>query len=254
MKSYSKAKVLLNEQIANSIFNLTLKCDDIKSVAPGQFIMLYADRQKNILPRPISICEFIKQGEIRLVYQVVGEGTTYFSQLKQQDEVSLIAPLGNGFNVSENFKNAAIIGGGIGIPPLLQLCKTIIETKPEAKIMAFLGYRSQPFLYEDFEKLGVNVKISTDDGSVGFKGNAVSNLKKSGLKPDIIYCCGPKPMLKAAAQYANEQNVICQISTEERMACGIGACVGCVVKSKDGNYKKVCKDGPVFYSNEVEIC
>ena len=135
------------------------------------------------------------------------------------------------------------------MPPLIETCKQL-----KGKKIVVLGFRSGSFLVEEFEKLGAKVYVATDDGSVGFKGNVVDLLRAEGIKGDMIYSCGPKIMLKFLSMYAEENNIPCQVSMEERMACGIGACVGCVVQIKDGEgwaYKKVCKDGPVFDSREV---
>ena len=162
-----------------------------------------------------------------------------------------MGPLGNGF--TKEGKKAILIGGGIGIPPMLQLAK---ELDCEKTIV--LGYRDSLFLKEEFESLG-DVYVSTEDGSAGTKGNVIDAIKENGITGDVIFACGPKPMLKGVKAFAMENNIIAQISMEERMACGIGACLACVCESKEKdehsnvNNKRVCCDGPVFYAQEVEL-
>lgn len=249
MKSIEIAKVISINFINDLICDLKLSCPIIaKEAKAGQFVEVYPDNGVNLLSRPISICEINKEeGSLRLVFQIVGKGTKLFSELKQNDEIRLLGPCGNGYTLGEG--KSILVGGGIGVPPLLETCKQLKGEK-----IVVLGFRSGSFLLEEFEKLGAKVYIATDDGSVGFKGNVVDLLKAEDIKGDMIYSCGPKIMLKFLSLYAEENNIPCQVSMEERMACGIGACVGCVVQIKDGDswtYKKVCKDGPVFDSKEV---
>lgn len=249
MKSIEIAKVISINFITDVICDLKLSCPVIANEAmAGQFVEVYPDNGINLLSRPISICEINKEeGILRLVFQIVGKGTKLFSELKFGDEVRLLGPCGNGYTLSEG--KSVLVGGGIGVPPLIETCKQL-----KGKKIVVLGFRSGSFLVEEFEKLGAKVYVATDDGSVGFKGNVVDLLRAEGIKGDMIYSCGPKIMLKFLSMYAEENNIPCQVSMEERMACGIGACVGCVVQIKDGEgwaYKKVCKDGPVFDSREV---
>lgn len=249
MKSIEIAKVISINFITDVICDLKLSCPVIaKEAMAGQFVEVYPDNGINLLSRPISICEINKEeGILRLVFQIVGKGTKLFSELKPDDEVRLLGPCGNGYTLSEG--KSVLVGGGIGVPPLIETCKQL-----KGKKIVVLGFRSGSFLVEEFEKLGAKVYVATDDGSVGFKGNVVDLLRAEGIKGDMIYSCGPKIMLKFLSMYAEENNIPCQVSMEERMACGIGACVGCVVQIKDGEgwaYKKVCKDGPVFDSREV---
>ncbi|MBR4027137.1 MAG: dihydroorotate dehydrogenase electron transfer subunit [Lachnospiraceae bacterium] len=249
------AVVVSQKEIATDIFDLTLQTKEIaKHAKAGQFISMYCNDKTKILPRPISLCEIDREkGTLRLIYRVTGEhtGTKQFSQMKAGEEVGIIGPLGNGFTLGE--KKAFLIGGGIGIPPMLQLAK---ELKCEKEMI--LGFRDELFLMEDFEKLG-NVYVSTDDGSAGTKGTVIDAIKANALEADVIYACGPTPMLRALKTYAEENNMQCYISMEERMACGIGACLACVCKSKEKdhhtnvNNKRVCKEGPVFDAREVEL-
>mgnify|MGYP000969143762 CR=1 FL=1 len=249
-----KVNIEENIQIGNNVFSMWLKVPDIiNQVKAGQFISLFCNNESRLLPRPISICEINKdRAMIRLVYRVVGAGTEEFSQLNKNDSIDIMGPLGNGFTLEGN--KAILIGGGIGIPPMLELAKQLTCEKH-----IVLGYRdSDTFLAEEFKNYG-DVYIATEDGSVGTKGNVIDAVRSNNLEADIIYACGPTPMLKGIKDYAKEHGIRTQISMEERMACGVGACLGCVCKSKEKdhhtkiNNKRVCKDGPVFYGEEVEL-
>ncbi|MBR6401021.1 MAG: dihydroorotate dehydrogenase electron transfer subunit [Firmicutes bacterium] len=253
MKKTETAEVLSNNRLAEGIYDITLKCPGIAPMAKaGQFIEIYPDNGANLLSRPISICG-AGEDTLRIVFQVVGKGTDLFSKLKQGDKVRILGTCGNGYTLESG--SALLVGGGIGVPPLLETAKRLIASG--CKVTAVLGFRSGSFLSDEFEKLGAEVHIATDDGSVGFKGNVVDLIKAKNLAADTVYSCGPKIMLKFLAMHCEGQNMPLQVSMEERMACGIGACVGCVVKIKDETaadgwtYKKVCKDGPVFDSREV---
>jgi len=253
MKEIKHALILDNQLIADNIYKMTLEADGIaREVKAGQFVNLYCKGEAKLLPRPISICEIDKdRGRITLVYGVVGQGTKEFSTLKAGEKIEVLGPLGNGFKIDESKAKNIIVGGGMGTPPLVELVK---QLKGEKEV--YLGFRSQSILLEAFKVYGANVHVATEDGSEGFKGNVLELLKKNNAKGEIIYSCGPKPMLKAIAAWAKENEIAMQVSLEERMACGIGACVGCVCKIKekdelDWQHKKVCKDGPVFWSDEV---
>lgn len=247
------AVVLSQKEIGNGIFDLLIQTENIaKNAKAGQFISLYSNDSSRLLPRPISLCEINREeGTLRLVYRVAGKGTEEFSQLKEKDTVRVLGPLGNGFDLGE--KSAFLIGGGIGIPPMLQLAK---ELKCQKQIV--LGYRDELFLLDDFKGLG-DVYFSTEDGSAGTKGNVIDAIKANGLKADVIYACGPTPMLRGLKEFAIENDMECYISMEERMACGIGACLACVCKTKEKdhhtnvNNKRICKEGPVFNAREVEL-
>lgn len=246
------AKVISQERIATDIYSMWISCEAADTAAPGQFISVYTKDAGKLLPRPISICEIDrKQHRLRIVYRVVGGGTKQFSAYKEGEDMEILGPLGNGFPLKE--KKAFLMGGGIGIPPMLELAK---QLNCERQIIA--GYRDELFLTEDLEKYG-KLYIATEDGSAGTKGNVMDAIAANGLDADIIYACGPRPMLRAIKAYAIEHDIECYISMEERMACGIGACLACVCQSKevDGHShvhnKRVCKDGPVFPATEVEL-
>lgn len=253
-KQCKLVKVISQEMLASDIYSLRLNVGDMAdSAKPGQFVSLYSNDSSRMLPRPISICEIDrKAGSLRLVYRVVGEGTKEFSGLTSGDEVKVMGPLGNGYTLKDS--KGILVAGGIGIPPMLQLAK---ELKSEMTIV--LGYRdSELFLKEDFEGLG-RIIIATEDGSVGTKGNVLDAIKAEGVTGDVLYSCGPTPMLKALKAYAEDKGIEARISLEERMACGIGACLACVCQSKDVDHhsnvhnKRICKDGPVFDSREVDL-
>lgn len=207
------------------------------------------------MPRPISICQIDKEkGRLRIVYRVVGGGTEEMSSYSAGDDISLIGPLGNGFMQREG-KKAILIGGGIGIPPMVGLAEAL---KDKAEVSVVAGYRDELFLTEELENAG-KLYIATEDGSMGTKGTVIDAIKEQAVEGDVIYACGPTPMLKAIKEYALANNIECQLSLEERMACGIGACLACVCQSKDKdahsnvNNKRICKDGPVFLAEEVEL-
>ena len=258
-KKKETALVVSQEQLADGIFSIWLQTEAAQTAKPGQFISMYTNDGSKLLPRPISICEIDKEnGRLRMVYRVTGEntGTEQFSKMVAGDTVPVIGPLGNGFPLEKaEGKKVFLMGGGIGVPPILELAK---QMKCEKKQIV-VGYRdAQTFLKEEFEANG-ELYISTEDGSVGTKGNVMHAIVENALEADVIMACGPTPMLRAIKAYAEENNIECYISLEEKMACGIGACLACVCKSKEKdhhsnvNNKRICKDGPVFLSTEVEI-
>ena len=256
MKHKEIAKVISQESIATGVYSMWIQTKDIAAEAvAGQFISVYCKDGAKLLPRPISICEVNKEeGTLRIVYRVVGGGTTEMSGYVSGDDIDILGPLGNGFMQREG-KKAILIGGGIGIPPMVQLGK---ELKNIVKVQTVAGYRDELFLTDELEKNG-DVYIATEDGSTGTKGTVIDAIKACAVTGDEIYACGPTPMLRAIKEYALANDIECQISLEEKMACGIGACLGCVCKSKEKdhhtnvNNKRICKDGPVFLAQEVEL-
>lgn len=248
-------EVISQEMLAKDIFSMWIRTEAAKTAVPGQFISMYTNDGSKLLPRPISICEIDKEnGALRVVYRVTGPstGTEEFSRMHSGDKLYIIGPLGNGFPLKE--KKAFLIGGGIGIPPMLELAK---QLKGEKQII--IGYRdSDTFLDKELEENGT-VYIATEDGSLGTKGNVCDAIRENGLNAEVIYACGPTPMLRAIKEYALGNGIECYLSLEERMACGIGACLACVCKTKEKdehsnvNNKRICKDGPVFLATEVEI-
>lgn len=252
--------VVSQKQIGTGIYDLTIQTKEIAAAAKaGQFVSVYSNDASKLLPRPISLCGIDrKAGTLRLVYRVTGEhtGTEEFSRLQAGDTMKIMGPLGNGFTV-EKGRKAFLIGGGIGVPPMLQLAKEIKDAGENFQIV--MGYRDAgTFLLDEFKEQGESF-VATEDGSVGTKGNVLDAIRENHLDADVIYACGPTPMLRALKAYAEEQNMTCYVSMEERMACGIGACLACVCNSteKDAHSnvknKRICKEGPVFNAKEVEL-
>lgn len=256
MKYREKAVVTEQREIAQDIYSLWLHAEEIaKEARPGQFVSVYCQDESRILPRPISICEIDKEsGRIRLVYRVAGEGTKEFSGYDSGDTLEIVGPLGNGFPLDRGYEKVFLIGGGIGVPPMVELAKQL----PGKKIV-ISGYRGgELFLKEELSR-NAELYVATEDGSAGTKGNVIDAIRENHLTADAIFACGPTPMLKALKAYAQEQGIDCYLSLEERMACGIGACLACVCKSMDVDEhtnvknKRVCKDGPVFAAEEIDF-
>lgn len=247
------AKVESQVSLASDVFSMWIEAGEIaKQATTGQFVSVYSKDGSKLLPRPISLCEVDKEkGRIRLVYRVVGSGTKEFSAYQAGDSVEVLGPLGNGFPLVH--KKAFLIGGGIGIPPMLQLAKSL-----EGENQIILGYRDIRFLDEELAAYG-KVYLAMEDGSAGTKGNVLDAIRENGLDAEVIFACGPTPMLRAIKAYAAEKGMECYLSLEERMACGVGACLGCVCQSTEVDHhshvhnKRVCKDGPVFRAEEVEL-
>ena len=256
-KQYIKAKVLSQTRIDEDIYDLRLEAGPVTEKAvPGQFVSVYSNDKSRLLPRPISICEADRAaGVLRLVYRIAGEGTREFSALRAGDTVDVLGPLGNGFPLERmnEEKKAFLVGGGIGIPPLVQLAKQL-----PGKKQIVLGYRSSAFLEEAFRGHG-DIYIASEDGSTGTKGNVLDCIREHGLSADVMYACGPSPMLRALQAWAKEQGMEAWLSLEQRMACGIGACLACVCKTKEKdahsqvNNARICAEGPVFRAEDVYI-
>lgn len=247
------ANIIRQDNIATDIYSMVLSAREIAEQArAGQFINLYSADGSRLLPRPISICEADREkGTLRIIYRIAGEGTKEFSTLTSEHTIDIMGPLGNGFDMKD--KRAILIGGGIGIPPMLGLAKAL---NCEKSIV--LGYRDEEFMSEKFKPYG-DVYMSSDTGTVGIKGTVMDAIREYGIEGEIIYACGPVPMLAAVQAYALSNGIEAQLSLEERMACGIGACLACVCKSKNKDAhsqvhnKRVCKEGPVFDAREVEF-
>ena len=251
--------VVSQKEISKDIFDLRVKSEAASYAVPGQFAGIFPPSDARILMRPISICEADEgKREIRFVYRIAGEGTRLISGLKEGDKVDILSVLGNGFPLeAATGKKVAVMGGGIGIPPMLYTCREIFGRTAETEI--YLGYRNNDtFLASEFAPYGT-VNVVSEDGSTAYKGNVLDALKETGFTPDVIMACGPMPMLRAIKKYAEEAGCVAYISLEERMACGVGACLGCVAKTvhKDEhshvNNTRVCTEGPVFDATEVEI-
>lgn len=251
----AEAEVIRIVSLTDGIFSMWLREEQMASTAvPGQFASFYSKDGSRLLPRPISICECKpEEGLVRFVFRVAGKGTEEFSHLTAGDKVEVLGPLGNGYRLEG--ENVLLFGGGIGIPPMLFLAGKLHEQG--IRVQTVLGYRGGDlFLKEEFEPYGT-VYVATEDGSAGVRGNVIDAAVQAGLGADCIYACGPTPMLKGIRDYARNKEIPAQISLEEKMACGIGACLACVCQSKEKdehsnvNNKRICKDGPVFYADEI---
>lgn len=249
-----KAFVLSQEQIGTGIYSLWLQAEAIAAAAaPGQFVSLYSQDGSRLLPRPISLCEIQpEQGNLRLVYRIAGAGTREFSALQPGDSVEILGPLGNGFPIRPG--RALVVGGGIGVPPLLELARHL-----PGEVQLVMGYRTgETYLEEELSRAGT-LYLATEDGSRGTPGNVLDAIRSNHLSADVLYACGPLPMLRALKAFAERTDMEAWISLEERMACGIGACLACVCQSVEVDAhsqvknKRVCKDGPVFNAREVEL-
>ncbi len=234
-------------EIACGIFDFILENKHIPAEAqPGQFAHVRIEGKT--LRRPISICSAHKD-RIRLVFQVKGEGTKILSKAKISDGINIISPLGHGFSLDEN-KRYALIGGGIGVPPMLYCAKKVKNP------VVITGFRNKELviLQNDFKQTGCELFLTTDDGSAGIHGFVTDILKEQLDNIDEVCACGPTPMLKAIAEICKKSGKPCQISLEERMGCGVGACLVCACKTVRGGeeaYSHVCKQGPVFNAEEV---
>lgn len=243
--SYEEVKVLENKKVIDNIYKLVV--EDKKDIRAGQFYMLKVNNA--LLPRPISICE--KEGDkLTFLYAVVGKGTKEISELKEENTVKITGPLGNGFNVYEGLGKVAIVAGGIGTAPMVQVSKELRKRNNASKIEVFAGFRDDIYLEEELNKYADNLYISTNTGKHGHKGFVTDLLKPEEY--DVVLCCGPEIMMKKVIEMCKEKETKVFVSMEKHMACGVGACLVCTCKTKDG-HKRTCKDGPVFDGYYVEL-
>lgn len=250
MKPYDTrpCKLLTARELTPGIYDFTVHCPELSALAvPGQFAQILVPG--HTLRRPISICS-IGRDTLRFVFQIRGEGTEILSQYKPGDNIDILAPLGKGFPIDPN-KRTLLVGGGIGVPPLLAAAQALGE-----KATAILGFRTKELviLEDDFKAAGARVLIATDDGSYGRHG-LVTDLAE-GVDFDVLLACGPGPMLRGAKALCESRGAEGYLSLEQRMACGVGACLGCAVALVDENgreyYGHVCKDGPVFEAGRIK--
>ena len=236
------AKILSNTEMVKDIWKMEIKTQLVKEARPGQFIEIQVP--PFFLRRPISIHE-IKEDSLVIIYKVLGEGTLKMTKMKES--IDIFGPMGNGFPVED--QDIVLVGGGVGVPPLYETAKHYLENGHKVQVVLGFNSQDQIFLEDEFKALGCDVAIATMDGSCGTQGTAIDAIEALGIQDPFILACGPLPMLKALQrQYTKGY-----LSLEARMACGIGACMGCVVKDKEGHSLRVCKDGPVFSMQEVAL-
>ena len=251
MKDYI-ATIIKNEPIAENVYAITFDLGEPAKVRCGQFGNISVGGT-HLLRRPIAICK-IEGNTVTFCYQIKGEGTQRLKTLGVGEKLNVLMPLGNGFYVEENEKKVALVGGGVGVFPLISVLR---QYGGEKEISAYIGYRNKGAVcgVEEFEKADKFVSV-TDDGSYGEKMNAVQAFQADlakGNRPDVVLACGPTPMLRALVKVAEKEKLPCYVSLEERMGCGIGACLVCVCDLTNGKKARVCKDGPVFSSKDVVL-
>lgn len=252
-----RAEVTAQKRITKDIYELWFESSFIaENAEAGQFVTVYSKDGSRLLPRPFGISQISKEkNQVCFVYRVVGEGTREFSSLIPGDFIEVTGPLGNGFTIRDS--RALLVGGGTGIPIIIELAKRVKE-KTQQPPYIIVGFRDETYLLEELAEYG-DLIISTEDGSAGIKGNVIDALKEKKIEVSVIYACGPHPMLRALKEYASYGSIELQVSLEEKMACGIGACLACTCKTKEVDEytgvhnKRICKEGPVFQASEVEI-
>lgn len=256
MKEMYELEILKREVLNDEIFKLSLSRPDLMvDIRPGQFFNLsVTENGFPLLKRPISV-SFVEQDRIELTIKKVGQGTQLLFDKKVGDTIEVLGPLGNGFFLDDITKNSLIVGGGIGVSPVKELARYMVDVK-NIKLPILLGFRDEPFDMEDFNNLSDDIAVSTESGIAGYQGYVTSLLEERLKKQDIdqVLVCGPSHMLRAVQSLCDTYHVTTQLLMEERMACGIGACLVCICAINDENgmsNKRVCKDGPVFYGSEV---
>jgi len=257
----AKAKIVDKEERKRDYWRLRFSgCGDIAGKSrPGQFLHILCqdfskkscDKKSLILRRPISIHRILAPDRIEILFKVVGQGTGLLSQKEVGQEIDVLGPVGNGFRIDPEEKETILVAGGIGVAPLYALTESLRRAGKD--VCLFMGGKtSEDILCKDeLRNLGIEVKIATDDGSLGYHGLVTDLLPTTHPLP-TLYACGPQNMLKEVAKIAKRRGILCQVLLEERMACGIGACMSCACPTKEGNYQRVCVDGPVFDAEEVD--
>lgn len=237
-------KILDNKALTRDVWRMVLQGDTQWITRPGQFVNI--EIEGLYLRRPISICDWDEQ-TITIIYKVVGRGTQLMSQMSVDTELDLLTGLGNGFDADIQTEKPLLVGGGVGVPPLYRLAKELLARGRKVSVVLGFNTASEVFYADEFKALGVDVYISTVDGSQGVKGFVTDAIKENNIDFDFFYSCGPIPMLKALCGCCNVSG---ELSFEERMGCGFGACMGCSCKTLTGN-KRICKDGPVMKREEI---
>ena len=238
-----RLKIVENKKIAKDTFILKVENPALFEILPGQFFMIKINEfNYPLLRRPFSVAGF--SNTIDIIYRIVGEGTAILSKKREGEFLDFLGPLGNGFKIN-SAKRLILVGGGVGVAPLLYL-KDVIENRYKIACEAYFGFNSRDEVFTD------DGFISTMDGSLGFKGTAVDMVQDKLDEDSLIFACGPVPMMKKLALLSFEYGCSMQVSLESRMACGIGVCLGCVVETVDGDFKRVCVEGPVFDFEEIQ--
>ena len=235
-------ELISNRKIAKNTYEWVLSGDTSDITAPGQFVNIRLDGF--YLRRPISVCDST-QGRLTLIFKAVGEGTEKMAEMLPGEKLDVLTGLGNGYSLDKSGDKPLLLGGGAGVPPMYMLCKELISEGKKPTVILGFGSRDEVFYKEEFEALGAEVIVATADGSEGVRGFVTDAM--TGLSYTYFYTCGPEPMLKAIYDKADTSG---QLSFEERMGCGFGACMGCSCKTKYGN-KRICRDGPVLVKEEI---
>ena len=235
-------KIVSNQALTDTVYKMVLEGDTSAITNCGQFVDLRLPEK--YLRRPISVCDY-NESTLTLIYKVVGSGTEIMASLPVGTQLDVLTGLGNGYDTSLSGDHPVLVGGGVGVPPMFNLCKKLISEGKKPQVVLGFNAASEIFLADEFKDLGAQVYIATADGSVGTKGFVTDVIKN--LEYTYFYSCGPMPMFKAME---NVMTTSGQYSFEERMGCGFGACMGCTIQTTSG-YRRVCKDGPVFFREEV---
>ncbi len=237
-------KVVANAPLTRDVYRMVLEGNTQWIIRPGQFVNIELDGL--YLRRPISICDW-DEHTITIIYKVVGRGTEQMSKMSVGKELDVLTGLGNGFNAEAECNEALLVGGGVGVPPLYRLAKELLAQGKKVSVVLGFNTAAEVFYADEFRQLGAEVYVSTADGSVGVKGFVTDAIRESGVTFDYFYACGPLPMLKALCDNCTQRG---ELSFEERMGCGFGACMGCSCKTLTGN-KLICKEGPVMRREEI---
>ena len=261
--SSGSGKIISNMEVAPHHFRMEIEAPfDLSHASPGRFVMVrVSESNAPILRRPFGIYNVNPERKsFAILYRIVGEGTRLLSEMAEGVMIDVLGPLGTGFNMSVSGENPLIIAGGVGVPPLYRLAEALAGNGVKATVI--IGGRRDADLLsiDDFKKLGVDLRLATEDGSAGHKGyvtDIMEDMLSKGDKPSCVYSCGPSPMLKRVGEISIDSNIACQLSLEAVMACGFGVCLGCVIKTcslenkADHDYSRVCCEGPVFDAKEV---
>ncbi len=237
-------KIRSNEPLTASVWRMVLEGDTQWITRPGQFVNI--ELAGRYLRRPISISDYDAE-TITLIYKVVGAGTEQMSRMQAGQQLDLLTGLGNGFDTSVEAQKPLLVGGGVGVPPLYNLCKQLLAQGKQPTVILGFNKAEELFYKAEFEALGATTYVTTVDGSVGVKGFVTDAIREKQIAYDYFYACGPLPMLKALSQASTTEG---ELSFEERMGCGFGACMGCSCKTLTGN-KRICKEGPVMKKSDI---